>query len=74
MIKDHKDFQAQSDVNEMSKAIIDVVKSAEKHNLHCWLDYGVLLGMIRENRLLPWNNDAEIYCRFDKDNRSFINF
>ena len=55
-------FKTQSDTVGLSKAIIDVTNVAKQHGLDCWLNYGALLGMVRENRLLPWNNDAHICC------------
>ena len=55
-------FKTQSDTIGLSKAIIDVTSVAKQHGLDCWLNYGALLGMVRENRLLPWNNDAHICC------------
>ena len=62
-----KNFKVQSNTKELSNAIIEVTKCAEKNGLICWINYGALLGIIRENRLLPWNNDAHLCC-FYEDN------
>jgi len=62
-----ENFEIQSDVEALSKTIIDVINISRKNNLHIWLNYGALLGMIRENRLLPWNNDAHLNCKYEKD-------
>ena len=32
----------------------------DKHHIDYWLEGGTLLGVIRENRLLPWDNDLDI--------------
>ncbi|QCW99348.1 LicD family protein [Aggregatimonas sangjinii] len=32
----------------------------EKHQVNYWLEGGTLLGIRRENRLLPWDNDLDI--------------
>lgn len=62
-----QDFSAQSDTKGLSKAIIDVNNVAKNNNLHIWLNCGALLGMIRENRLLPWNNDAHLCCKYEQN-------
>jgi phosphorylcholine metabolism protein LicD len=60
-------FSTQSDTKGLSKAIIDVNNVAKKNNLHIWLNCGALLGIIRENRLLPWNNDAHLCCKYEEN-------
>jgi len=35
----------------------------EKNGIPYWLESGTLLGIIRENRLLPWDNDLDISIR-----------
>jgi hypothetical protein len=57
-----EDFKEQSDVEKLSPAIIDVIETAKEFDVDCWLNYGALLGIVREKRLLPWNNDAELSC------------
>ncbi len=58
-------YKVRSDVEKMAPVILDVMKITELHGILCWLNYGALLGMVRENRLLPWNNDAELSCWYD---------
>tara|TARA_Y100000739_G_C20532786_1_gene429751 strand:+ start:66 stop:893 length:828 start_codon:yes stop_codon:yes gene_type:complete len=67
MEESDKSFKSQSDTKLLSKSILDVLRITNKHKLKVWLNYGALLGMIRENRLLPWNNDAELSCFYDQD-------
>lgn len=58
-------FTVRSDVNGLSLAILEVVNVAEHFGVKAWLCYGALLGMVREGRLLPWNNDAELGCWYE---------
>jgi len=57
-----KNYKVKSDVDKLASAILHVIGVAESHGVQCWLNYGALLGIVRENRLLPWNNDAELSC------------
>tara|TARA_B110000977_G_scaffold200611_1_gene291778 strand:+ start:1715 stop:2542 length:828 start_codon:yes stop_codon:yes gene_type:complete len=57
-----EEFEVRSDTQYLSKCLIQVKDICEKHDLFFWLNYGALLGMVRENRLLPWNNDVELGC------------
>jgi len=61
------DFPIRSNINNLIHTIHDVTEVAQHHGVQCWLCYGALLGMIRENRLLPWNNDAELGCWYTID-------
>lgn len=38
----------------------DIHTILNKHNIEFWLESGTLLGIVRENRLLPWDNDIDI--------------
>ncbi len=38
----------------------DVIESFDKHGVRYWLDFGTLLGIVRENRLLPWDTDMDM--------------
>ena len=42
------------------KMLKDVTTLLEKHDIEYWLEGGTLLGVVRENRLLPWDNDMDI--------------
>jgi len=42
------------------KMLHDVCTELEKKKADYWLEGGTLLGVIRENRLLPWDNDISI--------------
>lgn len=55
-------FEARSDPQELAMSLIEINDICKKYELHFWLNYGALLGMVRERRLLPWNNDVELGC------------
>jgi len=42
------------------KILKDVGQVLNKADIHYWLEGGTLLGVIREQRLLPWDNDMDI--------------
>lgn len=42
------------------KMLHNITDVLDKHQIPYWLEGGTLLGIIRENRLLPWDNDMDI--------------
>jgi len=50
------------DIDSMVDSINDVCNILEKYSIKYWLNFGGMLGLVRENRLLPWDNDVEINC------------
>ena len=42
------------------KMLKDVCRILDENNVPYTLEGGTLLGIIRENRLLPWDNDLDI--------------
>jgi len=44
----------------------DVTTVLEKHNVRYWIDFGTLLGIVREGRILPWDYDMDISI-FEED-------
>jgi len=45
---------------EAEKLLAEITTIFESHNIEYWLEGGTLLGIRRENRLLPWDNDLDI--------------
>ena len=67
MSENYNNFKIKTDVESLAFSIIEVINTAKKYDLYCWLNYGALLGMVREKRLLPWNNDGELSCWNEKN-------
>jgi len=60
-------FPTRSNINNLVQTILDATEIVQHHGIQCWLCYGALLGMVREKRLLPWNDDAELGCWYTSD-------
>lgn len=59
-------FPTRSDVRKLERGILLVTKLFHECGVDVWLNYGALLGMVRQGSLLPWNNDAELCCHYYK--------
>ena len=53
------------------KMLHKITTIMEKHSIPYWLEGGTLLGIVRENRLLPWDNDMDISI-FYKDKKKLF--
>jgi lipopolysaccharide cholinephosphotransferase len=49
---------------EQEKNLIDLLKTAkeilDRHNIEFWLEGGTLLGAIRDEKFIPWENDIDL--------------
>ncbi|MCF7921675.1 MAG: LicD family protein [Candidatus Marinimicrobia bacterium] len=41
----------------------------EDLGIHYWLDFGTLLGLIRENKLIDWDKDMDLSVRFESEEK-----
>jgi phosphorylcholine metabolism protein LicD len=46
-------------INKNNDVFINVCKILKSNNINYWVCHGTLLGIIRENRLLPWDHDID---------------
>jgi len=54
--------------NELALELLkDVVDTLNEENIAYYLDFGTLLGIIREKRLIPWDNDLDISILKEED-------
>lgn len=54
------------------KFLNDITDILDKFNIKYWLDYGTLIGIMREERLLPWDDDIDISI-FEEDCELMVN-
>ncbi len=47
-------------LNVMKSLLSDTVDIFDRQGINYWLDCGTLLGIIRDNKLIPWDHDADI--------------
>lgn len=58
--------------NEMKKLLDLCVKYLNKHNISYWLHCGTLLGAIRNNKFIPFDDDLDI-CIYDNNSNNILN-
>jgi phosphorylcholine metabolism protein LicD len=62
-----KNFTNKKFTSDSIKLLKDVTAILEKNDIEYYLDFGTLLGVIREKRLIPWDNDLDISILHEKD-------
>lgn len=53
-------------IRHMEDLLIDIVKEMDEHNILYWVDFGTLLGLIRDGGIIPWDNDVDL-CIMKED-------
>ncbi len=53
------------------KMLIEVDKLCKKHNIKYWLSFGSLIGAVRNNHYIPWDDDIDI-SMLREDYKKFI--
>ena len=66
-MKDTVSFKSQCNLEETIKMTSCVLQTCKKLNIKVWFAWGALLGLVREKRLLPWNNDVELMVIAEKN-------
>ena len=51
--------------------LADTGKMLDKHGIRWWLDHGTLLGIIRNNELIPYDHDMDV-CAAGEDAEKFL--
>lgn len=65
---------SKEDLRQAQKIMLYIMKKIHevcvKHNIKYWLDYGTLLGAIRHDGFIPWDDDLDI-CMMREDYEKF---
>lgn len=56
---------------ELYQLMKDVHEVLEAHDISYWIEGGTLLGAVRHNGIIPWDNDLDI-CIKDSDEERFL--
>jgi len=60
-------FIHQQNKDEMINLLKIIIKTFNKHNIEYYLDFGTLLGAVRDNGLMEWDDDVDISLTNEND-------
>jgi len=63
ILKSHqvkKNYLTGKYLKQTESVLIEITNILEQHQIRYWLDFGTLLGIYRDQALIPWDNDADI--------------
>jgi len=56
----NKTFRDPQHIENTVKLLKIILKTLDKHKIKYYLDFGTLIGAMRENALIPWDDDIDI--------------
>ena len=57
---------------QLSKIWIDLFRSFDKKKIFYWLDWGTLLGAIRDKKIFDWDHDIDVSVHYKEINKILI--
>jgi len=70
-ISEHLTITDREDIKVLYKMLYDIDKILTKNGVIYYIDGGTLLGAVRHNGIIPWDDDGDI-CIFKKDINAFL--
>jgi len=64
---ENNQFYIQKNIDESLKILEDTIEVLNMHQIDYYLDFGTLLGAIRDKALIPWDNDIDISILNEED-------
>jgi len=64
---ENKEFSIQKNADESLKILKETINILNRHSIEYYLDFGTLLGAVRDNGLIPWDNDIDISLFREED-------
>jgi lipopolysaccharide cholinephosphotransferase len=62
------------DKNKIISSIwINLLNNLSQHGIDFWIDYGTLLGYVRNNKIISWDKDIDISIKYE-DYKKLLNF
>lgn len=60
-------FKNQKNIDDALKLLKIVIDTFDKHDIKYYLDFGTLIGAMRDNAFIPWDDDIDISLLHEKD-------